>query len=119
VDEVEKAHPHLRKFFLDEGSGTLTTRQDPVILRLDPLLHVEHRLLGAAVRTTPIGYRGDEEKVVFEVRRDRGPLRPFGRVHEPRPHPAVRAFRAPSRIFEINHDKVRQQFREIHGIKSG
>lgn len=123
VDEVEKAHPHLRKFFLSlMDRGTVTDNRGRTLSFANTILFFTSNIgySEAVQRGVPIGYRGDESKEAFERSEvDRGLRQALSaefvnRLRIIRFEHLSRA--SIEKIFDLEFGKVRGRFREIHGI---
>ena len=124
VDEVEKAHPHLRKFFLSlMDRGTLTDNRGRTLSFAGCLLvftsnagYSESAQAGA-----PIGYRGEEQRERFERADAESGLRQTLSPEFMNRLKIVR-FRhlgpeSINRIFDLEFGKVSARFREMHGLE--
>ena len=124
VDEVEKAHPHLRKFFLGMmDRGTVTDNRGRTLSFANAMLFFTSNVgySEAVQRGTPIGYRGDEEKDAFEESDVSRGLRQalsaefMNRVRVIRFEHLSRT--SIDKILDLELDKVRGRFRDIHGLE--
>lgn len=124
VDEVEKAHSHLRKFFLSiMDRGTVTDNRGKTLSFSNSMLFFTSNIgfSEAVQRGTPIGYRGDEERGVFEESEVGRGLRQalsaefMNRVRILRFEHLSRS--SIEKIFEIEFGKVRSRFQEVHAIE--
>jgi MoxR-like ATPase len=124
VDEVEKAHPHLRKFFLGMmDRGTVTDNRGRTLSFANAMLFFTSNVgySEAVQRGTPIGYRGDEEKGAFEESEVSRGLRHalsaefMNRVRVIRFEHLSRA--SIDRILDLELEKVCRRFRDIHGLE--
>jgi ATP-dependent Clp protease ATP-binding subunit ClpA len=124
VDEVEKAHPHLRKFFLSlMDRGTVTDNRGRSLFFANSVLVFTSNLgfSESISRGTPIGYRGDELRGDFEESEVNRALRQalsaefVNRLRIIRFQHLTRA--SIERIFDLEFDNVRRRFLEVHGLE--
>ena len=123
VDEVEKAHGHLRKFFLGMmDRGTVTDNRGRSLSFANSMLFFTSNLgfSEAVQHGTPIGYRGEEEKAQFERSEVAESLRRelsaefMNRVRIIRFEHLSRS--SIEKIFALEFGKVRHRFQEVQGI---
>lgn len=124
VDEVEKAHPHLRKFFLSlMDRGTVTDNRGKTLFFANSLIVFTSNLgySEAVSRGTPIGYRGDEAREEFENSEVGRSLRQSLSAEFVNRLRIIRfqhlSRRSIETIFDLEFDKVRRRFAEIHGVE--
>ncbi len=123
IDEVEKAHPQLRKFFLSiMDRGTVTDNRGKVLHFANSMLiytsNIGYSELARAA--APIGYadqRTQDRRMAQEVRRElRRALSPefvnrLRVVHFEHLDPA-----AIDRIFDLELARIERRFHEVHGL---
>jgi ATP-dependent Clp protease ATP-binding subunit ClpA len=123
VDEVEKAHPQLRTFFLSIlDRGTTTDNRGRVLNFSNSIVFFTSNLgySDAMQRSAPIGY-GDEEARAGAVGREiaqdlRRALKPefVNRVRLIHFEPLGRA--SAERILDLELERIGRRYREVHGI---
>jgi hypothetical protein len=123
VDEVEKAHPHLRKFFLGlMDRGTVTDNRGRALFFANSMLIFTSNLgySESAARGAPVGYRGVESRESFESSEVGRSLRQslsaefVNRLRIIRFEHLSRG--SIDRIFDLELGKVRRRFHEVHGL---
>jgi len=123
VDEVEKAHPHLRKFFLGlMDRGTVMDNRGRSLFFANSMLVFTSNLgfSESVARGTPVGYRGRETRESFENSEVSRSLRQalsaefVNRLRIVRFEHLSRA--SIETIFDLELDKVRRRFQEVHGV---
>jgi hypothetical protein len=123
VDEVEKAHPHLRKFFLGlMDRGTVTDNRGRALFFANSMLVFTSNLgfSESAGRSAPVGYRGQESRESFENSEVARSLRQslsaefVNRLRIIRFEHLSRG--SIERIFDLELGKVRLRFQEVHGL---
>lgn len=123
VDEVEKAHPHLRTFFLSIlDRGTTTDNRGRVLNFANSLIFFTSNLgySDSQQRSAPIGYMEEESRqraADTDVRRDirRGLSPEFVnrlRVVHFRRLTAASA----ERILDLETERIARRYREVHGV---
>lgn len=124
VDEVEKAHPHLRKFFLSlMDRGTVTDNRGRALDFANCMIVFTSNLgySEAAARGAPIGYRGDEAVDDFENAEVTKSLRQalsaefVNRLRIIRFAHLSRA--SIDRIFDLEFGRIARRFRDLHGLE--
>ena len=123
VDEVEKAHPHLRKFFLSMmDRGTVTDNRGRVLGFAGTMLVFTSNAgySEAAQAAAPIGYRGQGEREGFERAEAGKGLR---RTLSPEFMNRLRVVRfghlsreSIERVFDLELGRIAQRFRAMHGL---
>jgi len=123
VDEVEKAHPHLRKFFLGlMDRGTVTDNRGRALFFANSMLVFTSNLgySESAARGAPVGYRGTESRDAFENSDVTRSLRQslsaefINRLRIIRFEHLSRG--SIERIFDLELGKVSRRFQEVHGL---
>src|SRR5438093_6156896 len=123
VDEVEKAHPHLRKFFLSlMDRGAVTDNRGRTLFFANSMLVFTSNLgfSESVGRAAPIGYRGDELRGSFEESEVNRALRQalsaefVNRLRIIRFQHLTRA--SIEKIFDLEFERVRRRFLEVHGL---
>src|SRR5712691_2508841 len=124
VDEVEKAHPHLRKFFLSlMDRGTVTDNRGRSLFFANSMVVFTSNLgfSESASHAVPIGYRGDESRAIFEQSEVDRSLRQalsaefVNRLRIIRFSHLTRS--SIEKIFDLEFDRVRRRFRDVHGLE--
>lgn len=123
VDEVEKAHPHLRKFFLGlMDRGTVTDNRGRALFFANSMLVFTSNLgfSESVARGAPVGYRGQASRESFEASEVARSLRQslsaefVNRLRIIRFEHLSRG--SIERIFDLELGKVRRRFQEVHGL---
>ncbi len=124
VDEVEKAHPHLRKFFLSlMDRGTVTDNRGRALSFANSMLFFTSNLgySEAVARGAPIGYQGECSRTEFErsdVTRALKQALSAEFVNRLRIVRFLHLSRASiDRILDLELERLRRRFREVHGIE--
>lgn len=124
VDEIEKAHPQLRTFFLSIlDRGTTTDNRGRELRFFNTMIFFTSNLGYSDVqqRSAPIGYLDDEARTDHSDRDVRAGLRKaltpefmnrVRMIHFDRLTP-----RSAERIMELEFEKIARRYREIHGIE--
>jgi len=124
VDEIEKAHPHLRKFFLSlMDRGTVTDNRGRALYFANSMLFFTSNLgySEAVARGAPIGYSGQDARGAFEKSEVDRALRQalsaefVNRLRIIRFQHLTRE--SIDRIFDLEFDRIRRRFREVHGLE--
>ena len=123
VDEVEKAHPHLRKFFLGlMDRGTVTDNRGRALFFANSMLVFTSNLgfSESAARGAPVGYRGEESRASFESSEVARSLRQSLSAEFVNRLRIIR-FEHLSRgsietIFDLELGKVARRFQEVHDV---
>jgi len=124
VDEVEKAHPQLRTFFLSIlDRGTTTDNRGRELRFSNTMIFFTSNLGYSDVqqRSAPIGYLDDDAKSEASDRDVRSGLR---KALTPEFMNRVRMIhferlttRSSERILDLELEKIARRYREIHGIE--
>ena len=124
VDEVEKAHPQLRTFFLSIlDRGTTTDNRGRVLNFANSMVFFTSNLgySNAMQGTAPIGYGDAGERAIaasHDVAQDlRRALRPefLNRVRLIHFRPLGRESAA--RLLDLEFDRIARRYRDVHGIE--
>ncbi len=124
VDEVEKAHPQLRTFFLSIlDRGTTTDNRGRVLSFANSIVFFTSNLgySDASQRSAPIGYMDDEARTDSgdrDVRKDirRGLSPEF--MNRLRVIHFKRLGRASAeRILDLELERIARRYREVHGLE--
>ena len=123
VDEVEKAHPQLRRFFLSILDRGTTTDNRGNVLNFGNCMVFFTSNLGysdAQQATAPIGYMDDE---VRRESSDRDSRRGMRRGLTPEFMNRVRVIHfgrltraSAERILDLELDRIRRRYQEVHGL---
>ncbi len=123
VDEVEKAHPQLRKFFLSiMDRGTVTDNRGKVLHFANSMIVYTSNIgySDLARGAAPIGYsdqEGQDRRVAQDVRRElRRALSPEFVNRLQVIHFEHLSREAIDRIFDLELSRIVRRFQEVHGL---
>ena len=124
VDEVEKAHPQLRTFFLSIlDRGTTTDNRGRVLNFSNSMVFFTSNLgySEAMQRTAPIGYGDADERAIVA---SRGVAQDLRRALRPEFVNRVRMIHfqplghvSAVRILALEFDRIARRYRDVHGVE--